>query len=166
MIQTYTKEYTQIWERCPIHMPEFSKAYPKEDKLEREKYLDQFLKSIKAFRKDRIREKSLTEDNQQLFLSDIRGFLRSGLDFTDGQLELMFSDQMVEVTRSFVRQAKAFDSDLAFSDIFQACRNMWIMNGLQLIMGIPMQVTRSIFAYSMLYPYTDNLIDDPRITTF
>jgi hypothetical protein len=166
MIQAYTEEYAEIWERCSIHMPGFSIAYPKEDKLQREKYLDQFLNSIKAFRKDRIRGKSVTEYDQQLFLSDIRCFLRSGLDFTDGQLELMFSDQMVGITRSFVRQAKAFDPDLAFNDIFQACRNMWIMNGLQLVMGIQMQVTPSIFAYSMLYPYTDNLIDDPNVSSF
>jgi hypothetical protein len=166
MVQTYTEKYAEIWERCSIQMPEFSKAYPKEDKHRRETYLDQVLNTVKAFRKGRIRGKSFTEVDQQLFLSDIRGFLRNGLDFTDGQLELMFSDQMVEITRSFVRKAKAFDSDLAFSDIFQACRNMWIMNGLQLIMGIHMQVTPSIFAYSMLYPYTDNLIDDPKITTF
>jgi hypothetical protein len=31
-------------------------------------------------------------------------------------------------------------------------------------MGLPMQLTPSIFAYSMLYPYTDNLIDDPLIS--
>ena len=125
-----------------------------------------FLNTIKAFRKDRIRGKSFTEADQQLFLSNIRGFLSNGLDFTEGQLELMFSDEMVEITRTFVRQAKTFDPDLQFNDIFQACRNMWIMNGLQLIMGIPMQVTPSIFAYSMLYPYTDNLIDDPQISSF
>jgi hypothetical protein len=166
MIQNYTEQYAGLWEKCPILMPEFSKAYPKEDKLSKEKFLDQFLNSIKAFRKDRIRGKSFTEANQQLFLSNTRGFLSSGLDFTDGQLELMFSDEMVEITRSFVRQAKAFDSDFAFNDIFQACRNMWIMNGLQLIMGIRMQITPSIFAYSMLYPYTDNLIDDPKISSF
>jgi len=166
MIQNYTEQYAEIWERCSIQMPEFSKAYSKDDKLRREKSLDQFLSAIKAFRKDRIRGNSFTNADQQLFLGNTRGFLRNGLDFTDSQLELMFSDKMIEVTRSFVRQAKAFDSDLAFNDIFQACRNMWIMNGLQLIMGIPMQVTPSIFAYSMLYPYTDNLIDDPQISGF
>lgn len=166
MIQSYTEQYAEIWERCSIQMPEFSKAYPKEDKFQREKFLDQFLNAIKAFRKDRIRGKSFTEDDQKLFLRNTQGFLRNGLDFTDGQLELMFSDEMIEITRSFVRQAKAFDSDLAFNDIFQACRNMWIMNGLQLIMGIRMQVTPSIFAYSMLYPYTDNLIDDPKVSSF
>jgi hypothetical protein len=166
MIQNYTEQYAEIWERCSFEMPGFSKSYPKEDKLSREKFLDQFLNTIKAFRKDRIRGKSFTEADQQLFLRNIRGFLSNGLDFTESQLELMFSDEMVEITRSFVRQAKAFDPDLPFNDIFQACRNMWIMNGLQLIMGIPMQVTPSIFAYSMLYPYTDNLIDDPNISNF
>jgi len=166
MIQNYTEQYAEIWERCPVQMPGFSKVYPEVDKLSREKFLDQFMSTIKTFRKDRIRGKSFTEADQQLFLRNTRKFLRNGLDFTDGQLELMFSDEMVEITRSFVRQAKAFDSDLAFNDIFQACRNMWIMNGLQLIMGIPMQVTPSIFAYSMLYPYTDNLIDDPNISSF
>jgi len=166
MIQNYTEQYAGIWERSSIQLPLFSKIYPKEDKLGRENFLDQFLNTIKAFRIDQIRGKSFSEADQQLFLSNIRDFLSNGLDFTEGQLELMFSDEMVEITRSFVRQAKAFDSDLAFNDIFQACRNMWIMNGLQLIMGIPMQVTPSIFAYSMLYPYTDNLIDDPKVSGF
>ncbi len=166
MIQDYTAQYAGIWERCSAQMPEFSKVYPKRDKLNREKFLDQFLNTVKSFRKDRIRGKSFTDADQQLFLRNTREFLRNGLDFTEGQLELMFSDEMVHITRSFVRQAKAFDAELSFNDIFQACRNMWIMNGLQLIMGIPMQVTPSIFAYSMLYPYTDNLIDDPTISSF
>jgi hypothetical protein len=87
------------------------------------------------------------------------------MDFTSEQLEMMFSDEMIGITRSFVRQAHEFDPNLSFSDIFQACRNMWIMNGIQLIMGIPMQLTPSVFAYSLLYPYTDNMIDDPLVST-
>ena len=166
MIQNYTEQYADLWEGCSNRFPEFSKVYPKEDKLRREKFLDQFLNTIKVFRKDCVNGKSLDESNQQLFLSKTRNFLRDGLDFTNSQLELMFSDEMVEITRSFVRQAKTFDSDLTFNDIFQACRNVWIMNGLQLVMGLQMQVTPSIFAYSLLYPYTDNLIDDPKISAF
>ena len=166
MIQNYTEQYAGIWEKCSIQMPEFSCVYLKGDKHRKENFLDQFLETINAFRKDRIRGKSYSEVELQLFISNIRDFLCNGLDFTTGQLELMFSDKMLEITRTFVRQAKAFDPDLTFNNIFQACRNMWIMNGLQLIMGIPMQVTPSIFAYSMLYPYTDNLIDDPNVSGF
>ena len=166
MIQNYTERYAEIWAGCSIQMPRFTKTYSSVEKLQKEQFLDQFLDTVKAFRKDRIKGKLFTKNEQHLFLSNARGFLCSGLDFTDEQLELMFSDRMIEITRSFVRQAKAFDEDLAFRDIFQACRNIWIMNGLQLIMGIPMQVTPSVFAYSMLYPYTDNLIDDPTVSGF
>ena len=166
MVENYAAQYAEIWENCPVQMPRFVRKYSETDKLQKENYLDQFLDTIKAFRKDRVRGKSFTEDDQQLFLKKMRGFLRAGLDFSDQQLELMFSDSMISITRSFIQQAKAFDADLTFPDIFQACRNMWIMNGLQLIMGIPMKVTPSVFAYSMLYPYTDNLIDDPRVSAY
>ena len=108
----------------------------------------------------------MTEINERLFFENTRVFLRDGLDFTDAQLEMMFSDELIAVTRKFVRQAREFDPNLSFHDIFQACRNLWIMNGLQLIMGYPVQITPSLFAYSMLYPYTDNLIDDPLISNF
>jgi hypothetical protein len=166
MLKNYTDQYSLIWNSCSNQMPEFSKLYSKSEKLSKEVFLDQFLQSIKSFRKQRMRKMSVTELDERIFFENTRGFLRDGLDFTDSQLEMMFSDELVEVTRRFVRQARGFDQDLSFHDIFQACRNVWIMNGLQLIMGIPMQITPSIFAYSLLYPYTDNLIDDPQISDF
>lgn len=166
MYQDYTKSYAEIWESCSIHFPLFPKTYSPSEKLQKEQILDQYLQSIKAFRKEKISLKTLTEADQYKYIRNTRAFLHDGLDFTSGQLELMFSDQLIEQTRAFVRQARAFDAGLSFNDIFQACRNAWIMNGLQLIMGIPVQLTPSIFAYSMLYPYTDNLIDDPNIAAY
>ena len=163
-MQNYTGQYAEIWETCSIELAQFSKIYSYSEKLQREQTLDQFLQSVKSFRKQRQRRKEISIADQQQFFTTTRKFLKEGLDFTEGQLEMMFSDQMIDVTRKFVRQAKAFDPNLSFTEIFQACRNVWIMNGLQLIMGIPMQVTPSIFAYSMLYPYTDNVIDDPKIS--
>lgn len=164
MIRNYTEKYAEIWDGCSMQLPVFCKKYSHSEKLQKEQTLDQFLKTIKSFRKDRINHQPNSAAMQSTFLRNTRAFLCDGLDFTNDQLELMFSDEMINITRLFVSQAKAFDSELSFSEIFQACRNMWIMNGLQLIMGIPMRVTPSIFAYSMLYPYTDNLIDDPQIS--
>ena len=165
MLKHHTDHYSEIWETSSANLPEFSKLYSASEKLKKEVALDQFLKSIKSFRKKRMKQRVLTENDQEKFFSNTRQFLSEGMDFTSEQLEMMFSDEMVGITRSFVRQAHEFDLNLSFSDIFQACRNAWIMNGLQLIMGIPMQITPSIFAYSMLYPYTDNMIDDPLIST-
>lgn len=166
MIEKYTAQYAECWENCPVQVPHFARRYSNEDKLQKENYLNQFLETIKTFRKDRVRGKLFKEEDQKVFLKKMRGFLSNGLDFSDIQLELMFSDSMIGITRSFIQKAKTFDADLTFADIFQACRNMWIMNGLQLIMGIPMKVTPSVFAYSMLYPYTDNFIDDPAVSGY
>lgn len=164
MIQNYTEKYAGIWESCSNRLPEFYKTYSRFEKLQKEQSLDMFLQTIKSFRKGRINRKSIAEADRQAFLRNTRFFLREGLDFSSDQLEMMFSNEMIEITRSFVSQARFFDPKLSFHDIFQACRNVWIMNGLQLIMGLPMHLTPSIFAYSMLYPYTDNLIDDPQIS--
>jgi len=165
MLNNYTDYYAEIWNASSSNFPEFNKSYSTSEKLQREAALDMFLKSIKGFRKKRMKLRTLTEKDQEIFFSNTRQFLSEGMDFSHEQLEIMFSDEMIRVTRSFVRQAREFDRYLSFHDIFQACRNAWIMHGLQLIMGIPVQLTPSIFAYSMLYPYTDNLIDDPLIST-
>ena len=53
---------------------------------------------------------------------------------------------------------------MSVADILQACRNAWTACGLQVLLGRPMEVTPSIFAYSMLYPYSDNYLDDPKVS--
>ncbi len=71
-----------------------------------------------------------------------------------------------EEEASFIADTRTFLRDgLDFNDVFQACRNMWVMAVLQTVLGMPVRLTPSIFAYSLLYPYTDNLIDDPRISS-
>lgn len=156
--------YMDIWDTSSTRLPEFTKLYLKSEKLQKEKILDQFLKSIKSFRKFRMSGKKFSEADELTFIRNTRNFLNSGLDFSDDQLDLMFSDELKSTSRTFISQARKFDPELSFQDIFQALRNVWIMNGLQLIMGIPVKITPSIFAYSLLYPYTDNFIDDPEVS--
>ena len=52
--------------------------------------------------------------------------------------------------------ARKFDDDLPIGDIMQAMRNVWISNALQLLFGKEVYYSKANFAYSMLYPYTDN----------
>ena len=166
MLQDFSEQYALIWEKSSVEVPDFPKTYTSFDKREREQSLDQFIKSIKSFRKQYIRNKTSTKEDERLFFDGTRTFLRLGLDFDEDQLEMMFSDELIEATQSFVRKARIFDPELKFADIFQACRNAWIMHGLQLIMGYKIQLTSSILAYSLLYPYTDNMLDDPSISGY
>lgn len=65
-----------------------------------------------------------------------------------------------DLSERFVQDAKAFDDTLKDEDIFQALRNIWIIWMLELLFEIPLVYHEAMFAYSMLYPYSDNLLDD------
>jgi hypothetical protein len=63
--------------------------------------------------------------------------------------------------QEFYQKAKDFNPFVSFADIFQASRNVWTCNYLQTLLNLPARLTPSIFAYSMLYPVSDNFLDDP-----
>lgn len=70
----------------------------------------------------------------------------------------------MESAEDFLDEVKLEDSDLKPEEVFQAIRNVWIMNSLQLFWGIPLRMTPSVYAYSMLYPYTDNFLDSTTVS--
>lgn len=78
------------------------------------------------------------------------------------------SRHLSSASTEFVRRARALGArtgiELGPSELFQALRNVWIMNGLQVLLARPVATTPSVFAYSMLYPLTDNLLDDPGVS--
>lgn len=80
-----------------------------------------------------------------------------------GYRSLVFGDEFHDATADFLRRARRFDPDIETADVGQALRNLWIVNSLQMLFGIPVELTEATFAYSMLYPYTDNLLDDPQL---
>ncbi len=93
----------------------------------------------------------------------LQRFGEQRLGWPAGYRSLLFGDDFYATTVAFVRRARAFDDRLAMDDVGQAMRNLWIVNSLQMLFGAPVELTPSAFAYSMLYPYTDNLLDDPSL---
>jgi len=77
----------------------------------------------------------------------------------DGYRRLLFGDAFYESSVAFARQARAFDPSLPLDDLWQAMRNVWIGNNLQMLFGLPVRLNQGLFAYSMLYPVTDNVLD-------
>ncbi|MDZ7835549.1 MAG: hypothetical protein U5K84_09840 [Alkalibacterium sp.] len=75
-----------------------------------------------------------------------------------------FIDQgYMDTAEAFMLRARQEDPNLSNEEVFQALRNVWIMNSLQICWDTTLELTPSMYAYSMLYPYTDNLLDDPNI---
>ena len=91
------------------------------------------------------------------------GFAQDALRLQEHQLHFLETSGLFEALQTFARMARRFDPSISGADIYQAGRNVMTANFLQLLMGLPVEVTPAVFAYSMLYPYTDNYLDDPTI---
>ena len=80
-------------------------------------------------------------------------------------LAYFLEEGYLDTAEAFTKRARDEDSGLEKEDVFQALRNVWIMNCLQTSWGLKVGVTDSVYAYSMLYPYTDNYLDDPDVSS-
>lgn len=105
-----------------------------------------------------------TEALEAIITSHLIEIDQGGYLFEEPFLEFFLDKGYLDSARDFFAMAQKKDGNLTFEEIFQAIRNVWIMNSLQLIWDLPLEVTPSVYAYSMLYPYTDNFLDDPEIT--
>lgn len=66
--------------------------------------------------------------------------------------------------RLFFDAASAFDEKMDMDEIGQAARNYLVYDVFTEIHEQPHSMTPAIFGYSMLYPYTDNYIDNPGLS--
>jgi len=162
-IQAYTNYFIKIWENSPNKFPSFQRGFTSEEKREREHNFENFEKRIKKLQ-SRKTVLNLQNNQEQFFFPMFKRFLESVFDFEQHQLEVILSDDFKNVSKDFFYKARAFGPELKPGNIFQALRNVWIMNGIQLVTNLPVRITPSVFAYSMIYPYSDNFLDDPKIS--
>lgn len=93
----------------------------------------------------------------------VKDLLRSAgdgiLELSGGGMKKLLKGGYLKVTSDFIIKARKDDASVSTSEIMQAMRNAWIMNCIQVLFGREVEFTTSIYAYSMLYPYTDNYLD-------
>jgi len=156
--------FIKIWETSPANFPKFNRFYSEAEKLEREYNFEQIQEKMKAMQSRSAIKKLRNSNPESKFFPVFRSFLHDIFDFEQAHLEIILSEEFRNVSKDFFYQAREFGPELSPENIYQGLRNVWIMNGLQLMMNIPVEITPSVFAYSMIYPYSDNYLDDPNIS--
>lgn len=163
-VESFIDHFIQIWEKSPASFPEFNRTYSEAEQLEREYNFDQIQLKLKSLQSRSAIKKLKNSNPESKFFPVFRTILQSIFDFEEAHLEIILSEQFKGVSKDFFYKARAFGPELTPENIYQGLRNVWIMNGLQLMMKLPVEITPSVFAYSMIYPYSDNLLDDPNIS--
>jgi len=86
------------------------------------------------------------------------------LDLDGVDAELLTRPDLTRATEEFVRAARDDDPELSAEELGQALRNFWVLNLFQLLQTGTARCTEASLGYSLLYPYTDNALDDPAVS--
>lgn len=163
-VKKYTDYYALKWEKIKLEATALNKINRCQRKL-KEKELKKGITKIFRYFEDFPTNQSDREARIEKLKKEVKYQAKNNLNISKAEFEKIMFDGIMDVTEKFIAQAREFDPKIKPIDIMQAMRNVWIMNLIQIIAGRKIEYTSSIFAYSMLYPYTDNYIDDPSITS-
>jgi hypothetical protein len=161
-VEKLVDKFARLWRDCSADELPLTKIYTPAEQQTRETHLDLFIQSLEYEQQKSARFEAV--EMQERIFAHVHTFFKCALGFQPTEVDLILDLGFKESTKKFLRLARQFDGALSAADIFQACRNVWIMNGLQLMLGLKVRLTPAIFAYSMLYPYTDNYLDDAAIS--
>lgn len=160
MTDLLKNKYKKLWENTPDDFPALKHQYgallQKQKDLQMNTFTDEIILLVKRFSNNRGEEDARWGTAmKKLIYGCGTGII--GLDASS--MRLLLEEGFCDVTSDFIHEARSFDAGIKPDDIIQALRNVWIMNCIQKLMGCTVEATPSIFAYSMLYPYTDNYLD-------
>jgi hypothetical protein len=157
-------KYVEMFLHSSPGFPRFSRRFTLDEQIKTEAELEKFIdESTEKLEKKESRSARAAQIEK--LKTSVKAFVARSLQSEDGEWDTDFLDDFSRVGDEFVREARAFDSRLNLEDIHQALRNVWIISSLQVFLGKQVTLTPSGFAYSLLYPYTDNYLDDPHVSS-
>lgn len=163
-LDDFKAKYLSLWRGTSAEQPELGERFQPAEQERNERVTDQLVQYVE----EQVNKYPDSPEDQEVWRSKLRErvkhFGRDCFRFPDHYLDILLSDAYLRVTSTFAREAEAFNKKLELEALSQAMRNVWVMNCLQMFLGKGISLSPSIFAYSMLYPYTDNVLDDAEIS--
>ncbi len=152
------------WKACAMRSLPALPLQTRKEQRAHEKAYDQGLRVVEREARRARHNPAERHRAQQRIVALFPGFAAAALGLEAGAIDLL-SNRFFPVGTEMARWTRAFDPGMSMEDTIQAARNAWIACGMQALLGRRMELTPSILAYSLLYPYSDNHLDDPLIST-
>jgi hypothetical protein len=161
----FIEKYIGLWKSSSSATPILVSTYSAGEQRIHEQETCLLLDSMeKELRNYPARETQQSAWRERIFTM-LRHFALTSFCFPESHCDIIFSNAYLASTKAFVHQGRDFNPKMETEALAQALRNVWVMNCLQLFLGMQPSLTPSVFAYSMLYPYTDNHLDRPGLST-
>jgi hypothetical protein len=147
-----------MWNECAGQKAPAAREYRRPEQKKREKAYDEGIRSVEGELKNRPATRSERAAQQDRLIANFGRFATTALGL-EADAVRMITDDFIPVGTGLARWTRRFDPEMTKTDIIQACRNAWTACGLQPLLGRSTELTPSILAYSLMYPYSDNYID-------
>lgn len=152
------------WNICSAHTCNAGPRFSREEQQKREDAYDEALRRVEREAKQARRGGKHRAEAQRRVVGVFPEFATVALGLEE-EAVLMLTDGFIPIGTQFAQWATRFDPELPMTDVVQACRNAWTVCGIQPLVGDRMEMTPAIVGYSLLYPYSDNYLDDERTST-
>ncbi|NTW08938.1 MAG: hypothetical protein HGA28_05155, partial [Anaerolineaceae bacterium] len=162
-IGNLTRDYLSAWWESSTRFPHFQRSYLQNELKGNDRKLEHLSDQVVAELKHQPTEPEDQQALRERLLGFVQPFVRETLGLSEEQMQLVVRRGFIDVAAQFAAEAHRYDPSLTDADIYQASRNVMSMNFMQLLLGLKVELTPAVFAYSLLYPYSDNILDDPAI---
>jgi hypothetical protein len=152
------------WNSCGLARAEDGPRFSPAEQQAKENAYDHALRTVELEVKQAKRRSSDRLAARRRIVAVFPPFASVALGLEDHAVHLL-TDGFFPIGTQFAQWARRFDPSLTMADTIQACRNAWTVCGIQPLLGDRMQMTPSILGYSLLYPYSDNYLDSPKISS-
>lgn len=163
-IQAQAAQTTEAWHRSASLPAHRGPQYSPEEQRRRERAYDRALREVEREARAAPRTPAERLPAHDRITTSFARFAVAALDLAPEAVKYLTGDFLPVGTR-LAQWARRFDPSLSMAGIIQASRNAWTACGLQPLLGEPIALTPSILGYSLLYPYTDNFLDQLDIST-
>jgi hypothetical protein len=162
-LHQFITKYMALWQESGAEPPSLGEPFDPRQQQHHERHADAFIKWSEGWLKRYPASEAERTVWRERLIDKLKQFSQEGLGFPERCVQILFSPAYRRTTAEFLRQAKAFDPTAEVDSLFQALRNVWIGNSLQILLDREVTLGAPIFAYSLLYPYTDNYLDNPHV---
>lgn len=159
-------------ESFPVFLEENRELFPRigdGQKKENEALVEEFSKRIQKKVRQRPEDEQLIKQWERELDQELETELgelltRERIVGVASRMRGEMLEDLKNETKHFIRRIREFDDTLNGGQIWQAMRNYFIYAMIVEMQGEKQNAGNPILAYSLLYPYTDNYIDNARIS--
>ena len=165
-LDQWIDRYVRLYQTMPTKMPaSLNKSYDLQETKKNSHDFKKFIVHLEERINNLPSDPILRAETKAKMYADGHKIAGRVFDLESHEIDCLIGSGLLISIADFYDHSRTLDPELSSSAAFQASRNIVTANSLQILGGISVKLNNATYAYSMLYPYTDNFLDDKKTTT-